>query len=87
MLDEFDQCLACGQQALDLNPSFTPSYRILCAVLAAQNRLDEARAIADRLLALVPGFNLSIERAIFRNSGRLEDLLRPMMQAGLPYGD
>ncbi|MBU3000864.1 hypothetical protein KO491_13550 [Roseovarius nubinhibens] len=87
MLDEFDQCLACGEQALNLNPSFTPSYRILCAVLAAQNRLDEARAIADRLLALVPGFNLSIERAIFRNSGRLDDLLRPMMQAGLPYGD
>jgi TolB-like protein len=84
LLEEFTDAVAWARRAIEGNPNFTPGYRILAAALAHLDRIDEARAVAQRLLALMPEFNTEIEKFVFRHPGQLAMYLDGMRKAGLP---
>ena len=50
----FDNALAALRISLEEVPAFTPTYRTLASCYAHMGRLDEARSILKRLLALTP---------------------------------
>jgi adenylate cyclase len=50
----FDAALAALRISLEEVPAFAPTYRTLAACLAHMGRLDEARSILKRLVALTP---------------------------------
>jgi adenylate cyclase len=50
----FDAALAALRISLEEVPAFTPTHRTLAACLAQMGRLDEARSILKRLVALTP---------------------------------
>jgi TolB-like protein/class 3 adenylate cyclase len=51
---QFEKALAVLRVSLEEVPAFTPAHRTLVACYAHMGRLDEARAILDRLIALTP---------------------------------
>jgi adenylate cyclase len=59
------------RMSLNENPRYTATLRILCGVLSATGRIDDARATVARLLALEPDFTLAAYRRIqpFREPG------------------
>jgi adenylate cyclase len=57
--------LAVLRISLEEVPAFTPSYRALAACYAHMGRLDEARSILKRLLALTPVVQPNVDP--FRN--------------------
>ena len=50
----FDEALAVLRVSLEEVPAFTPTYRTMAACYAHMGRLDEARSILKRLVALTP---------------------------------
>ena len=50
----FDNALAVLRSSLEEVPAFTPTYRKLASCYAHMGRLDEARSILKRLVALTP---------------------------------
>lgn len=48
-----------GRRAIELNPIFSSSYKVLLAALGHLGREAEARALRARLLDLEPGFTIS----------------------------
>jgi adenylate cyclase len=83
-LEEFEEAVRWGRRALDGNPNYTPTYRVLACALAHLGRIDEARGVARRLLDLVPSFTAELEKTLFRQSGRLPLILSGLRLAGLP---
>jgi adenylate cyclase len=84
LLEEFEEAVSWGRRALDNNPNYTPSHRALAAALAHLGRVEEARAVGTRLLALVPDFTPFNEKRLFRKSGKLPLILEGLRLAGLP---
>jgi len=58
-LKRFDEAVAASKRALRQNDRFAPAFRCLAAALALLGREQEARAAADQLLELEPGFRIS----------------------------
>jgi len=84
MLERFEEAVSWGRRASEGNPNFTPAYRPLAAALAHLGRIDEARAVAQRMLDLMPHFSVETEKRIFRESGKLPLILSGLRKAGLP---
>ena len=84
LLERFEESVMWGRRALESNPNFTPSYRVLAAALAHRGQIDEARTIGQRLLALMPHFSVETEKRIFAQSGKLPLILDGFRIAGLP---
>jgi adenylate cyclase len=84
LLERFEESVKWARRALESNPNFTPSYRVLAAALAHLGRTDEARKIGQRLLTLMPHFSTETEKLVFRQSGRLSLFLDGLRMAGLP---
>ena len=61
----FDAALAVLRISLEEVPAFAPTYRTLAACLAHMGRLDEARSILKRLVALTPVVRPNVDP--FRN--------------------
>jgi adenylate cyclase len=61
----FDAALAVLRVSLEEVPAFTPTYRALAASYAHMGRLDEARSILKRLVALTPVVQPNVDP--FRN--------------------
>ncbi len=62
-------------------------YATLCALLAELGRLEEARAVGDRLVQMKPGYNLSFARQDFffiRAPEFVDRYLRHLALAGIP---
>jgi TolB-like protein/Tfp pilus assembly protein PilF len=81
----YQQAHEAGRQSVQLNPRFSVCHAFLAAALAGQDRIDEARAQAQRVLTLEPTFTISrflavagFETNVFQ---RLSDA---WMAAGLP---
>ena len=79
LLEEFAEAAAWARRAIEGNPNFTPSYRVLAAAFAHLDRIEEARSVAQRLLELMPDFNVDIEKFVFRRSGGLALYLDGML--------
>jgi adenylate cyclase len=86
LLHEFDQALAAGKRAIELNHNYTVSYRAAAAALAHMDRVEEARELVARLTELVPDVSLSTlpEVNVFKHSGGLDLILEGLRRAGVP---
>jgi TolB-like protein/class 3 adenylate cyclase len=75
-----------ADKAVRIGPKFLPAYRWLAAGLARLDRLEEAHAAVQRLMALDPGGTLAGLRRRLRsfNAGLLDDYLDGLRKAGLP---
>jgi tetratricopeptide (TPR) repeat protein len=56
---DFETVVELGHRALDLNPALTSTYKGMLAALGHLGRIEEAAAVAARLLRLDPGFRTS----------------------------
>jgi adenylate cyclase len=84
LLEEFAEAAAWARRAIEGNPHYTPGYRLLAAALAHLDRIEEARSVAQRLLELMPDFNVDIEKFVLRRADGLAMYLDGMRKAGLP---
>ena len=86
MRGEFETVVTLGRQALTLNPQFTSAYKIMLSALGHLGRMEDAAEMTVRLLALEPGFRVSLSAAR-TPLRRPEDLARyadGLILAGLP---
>jgi len=81
----YDEAITAANASLQLRDDDIDPLLILAASNAAQGNLDEARAAADRVRAIDPGFNLDDYAATqpYRDSQDLERLLGRLREAGL----
>jgi TolB-like protein/Tfp pilus assembly protein PilF len=83
---EYVEAVHWGQRSLEGNPHYTSSLRMTAAALSALGRMDEARALSRRVIALQPGFGVKafIERQPLRDDNARERYGRHLVEAGLP---
>ena len=55
----FEEAAHWGRLAFEGNPYFSANYRLLIGSLVALGQIEEARAMASRLLTLEPGFSVA----------------------------
>jgi TolB-like protein len=55
---EFQQSIAYGRLTIQANPGFSPPYVYLVVALIRQGYIEEARAVATRLLEVAPTFSV-----------------------------
>jgi adenylate cyclase len=84
--EDYDEAIEWGHKAMAENPNFTANLRLLCASLAAAGRTDEARQVADRLLAAGPNFRVERFSATYayKEPEQREKLAAHLRKAGLP---
>jgi adenylate cyclase len=83
----YEEAVKWGRMAAHENPRYTANLRYLAAGLAALGRLQEARAVAEKLLQLQPDFRLSeFERTLqpFRVPEIRDRYIDHLKKAGLP---
>lgn len=83
---EFEQALALGRRAVELNPGFSSTYKGYLATLGHLGRHEEAARVCTRLLCLEPGFSVrnAIERSPMRRGSDLALYADGLRRAGLP---
>jgi adenylate cyclase len=82
----YDQAIGWLRKAQRLNPRFSACNRTLAASLALAGDLDAARTTAQQVLALEPGFRVSVFASWYplRRPGDLERFAEGLRLAGLP---
>lgn len=82
----YEEGLAAARRAVQESPNYVSAYRVMLGSLVLLGRLDEAKAVAVRVLELSPGATISRYRSVspfkdkaFRN--RIADCMRA---AGIP---
>jgi len=83
----YEEAVRWGKMSASENPLYTSNLRYLSAALAALDRLDEARGIAERLIRQEPGFRLSVyglRRQPFRDRDLGAKYIEHLGKAGLP---
>jgi len=82
----YDEAVKWGRRTMAVNPKFTASLRFLAAALGALGRTDEAREVAQALLAVEPKFSSRRFCAMysFREESRKNLLAAHLRAAGLP---
>lgn len=83
---DFGGAVAWGRKATAENPRYTAALRILAASLAASERLDEARTVAQVLLEQEPAFRVDAfcQAHPYKDPVRREALARHLRATGLP---
>jgi len=84
---QFDDAAAYYLKATQANPRFSVLYALHMAALAQAGRLDEARLVASRLLAVEPNFRLGAFVAGFAqvlHADLAESIAVGLRKAGLP---
>ncbi len=81
----YEQAASAARKAVQANPQFSTSHMLLAAALGKLSRIDEAKAAAERVLALQPGFRISeFCAAIDLTPAIAVPLTEALRQAGLP---
>jgi adenylate cyclase len=81
----FEDAVRWCQIALDQNPRFSATLRVLAASLAHLGRVEEAKQIIGDLLALQPNSGLRISRLNnFRYPWMVDLYVEGLQKAGLP---
>ena len=85
-LGEIADAISWASKALQQNPKFTATHRVLAASLGHAGRLEEARQIIQQLLDLVPGLTVTRfgKETRFRHPEYFERLIDGLRKAGLP---
>ncbi len=86
MLQRFDEALQWGESALREMPNYGSSHRVLIAALVGLDRLDEAQAAAQRLIAAFPNYTLTLQRRInpWRDEAFAERYVEALRVSGIP---
>jgi tetratricopeptide (TPR) repeat protein len=58
----FDEAIEEGTRALSVNPAYPTTKRVLASAYANLGKLDEAKRIVQRILAVEPGLTLTVLR-------------------------
>jgi tetratricopeptide (TPR) repeat protein len=85
---DFETAVTLGRRAIELNPSFSTSYKICSAALGHLGRDDEAARMMACLLALEPEFSISnaVERAPLTRREDLALYAEGLRRGGLREG-
>ncbi len=83
---EYEEGARWGRKALEENPRYTATLRMLAANLAASGQTDEAREVAKALLVIEPAFQVGgfVDRYAIRDPERQQRLALHLRLAGLP---
>jgi adenylate cyclase len=86
MLERFDEALQWGENALREMPNYGSSHRVVIGALVGLQRLDEARAAANRLMEAFPTYTLTLQREInpWRDQAFAARYLDALRLAGVP---
>jgi TolB-like protein/Tfp pilus assembly protein PilF len=84
--ERYEEALTPLVRAVAANPGFTPAHIALAACYAATDRLDEARAEIDAVVAAKPDYTLAFAREVlpFKEEKTLERFLECLGKAGVP---
>lgn len=84
--NSFIEAVHWGKQAVQANPNYTSSLRVLAASLVALGRLDEARDYSKQLLRIQPQFRVQplLEVSPIQDAERRELFGARLIEAGLP---
>lgn len=83
----FAEAARWGQMSQSENPRFSAGYRLLAASLVGSGEIEPARAAAQRMLEIEPGFSLAAYRSTrqpFRDPAVVAPFLERLSAAGLP---
>lgn len=82
----YEEAIQWGRRTMAISARFTANMRPLIGSLVAVGRLEEARDIARRMLAVTPQFRVDpfIARYPISDPARKEKLRRELLEAGLP---
>ena len=85
MLQQFEDALSWGEQALREMPGYGSSHRVVICALVGLGRLEEARAAARRLMEAFPTYTVSLQREInpWRDTAFAERYLAALSLAGV----
>ncbi|HKO09113.1 MAG TPA: CadC-family transcriptional regulator, partial [Alphaproteobacteria bacterium] len=81
---QHEEAIAWAQKAIQEEPSWTTSYRVLASSLAQLGRLEEAKAAMQRQLELQPNYTIAITARVYRPSSAVERYLEGLRLAGGP---
>ncbi|HXQ66639.1 MAG TPA: adenylate/guanylate cyclase domain-containing protein, partial [Alphaproteobacteria bacterium] len=81
---QHEEAIAWAQKAIQEEPSWTTSYRVLASSLAQLGRLEEAKAAMRRQLELQPNYTIAITARVYRPSPAVERYLEGLRLAGEP---
>jgi tetratricopeptide (TPR) repeat protein len=86
LIGKFEKALSSGRRAMELNPSFTSTYKGYLATLGQLGRKQEASRVMARLLELEPGFCVSsaLERSPMTRLVDQNLYAEGLRRAGLP---
>ena len=83
--DRFEEAVTYSTLAIQANPGFSILHACLVASHANLDHLDAARAAAQRLLEVAPGFTVSdFVRMDLVRPALMESLAAALRKAGLP---
>ncbi len=82
----YDEAAAHAEEGTRLRPGFTAAYRVQCAGLAQAGRMDEAKAVLERLKERQPDVSATILRATlpYSTPENLEKFIEGLRKAGMP---
>ena len=85
---EFETVVTLGRRAIELNPSFSSTYKGYLAALGHLNRDDETARIRARLLVLEPSFSVrdAVDRSPMMRPKDLALYAEGLRRAGLREG-
>jgi len=86
MLEQYEDALRWGEQAIDEMPNYGSSHRVVISALVGLGRIEEAKAAAVRLMDAFPTYTLSLQRRInpWRDHAFAERYLDALRIAGVP---
>jgi adenylate cyclase len=83
----YDEAVKWGRISETEHPLYTSNLRVLAASLSAADRVEEAREVSDRLMALEPDFGLKAyerSRHPFKPTALRERFMEHLRRTGLP---
>jgi tetratricopeptide (TPR) repeat protein len=82
----FDEAISACRRALDLNPRYTPTLRVLTVCLVKQGRQSEVAEVARKVLAIEPQLTLTRLRArsMYINAEFWSEYSAALRIAGIP---
>ena len=84
LANRYDQAIEWARKAAQQGPSMTAPHRILCASLAQAGRLDEARAVLERVREMQPYISIDwVTRMVPYTPAQMPHFLEGLKKAGL----
>lgn len=84
--ERYADALTVGNQAIDASPTWMTCYRVVAFALVELGRIEEARAIGRKMLALSPRFSVALYRSTgtFNDAKFFDRYCGALLKAGVP---